>query len=131
MRIINFNNKSKYLIIFICFFILFVVYCFIFKIKSAQNDDNYTFSFNNRQKYGKMEKAMNSFKTIKTKCNYGIRGPRILCAIFTHRDLHKSTLLPVHNTWAKRFRLFILIIYIYNSVLGMYKTNCIQLNLKM
>jgi hypothetical protein len=40
--------------------------------------------------------------TIQTKCNYSENGPRILCAIFTHKSVHKTTLPPVHNTWAKR-----------------------------
>ena len=41
---------------------------------------------------------------LKTKCNYGPNGPRILCAIFTNRDAH-SKLHYVHNTWAKRFEI--------------------------
>ena len=41
-------------------------------------------------------------RVIETECDYGARGPRILCAVFTHRLVHKTTLLPVHNTWAKR-----------------------------
>ena len=39
---------------------------------------------------------------ILTKCKYGVKGPRILCAIFTHKALHNTTLIPVHKTWAKR-----------------------------
>ena len=36
------------------------------------------------------------------KCNYGPRGPRILCAIFTHPKYYRTRLVPVANTWAKR-----------------------------
>ena len=30
-----------------------------------------------------------------SKCKYQKGGPRILCAIFTHREVHNTTLLPV------------------------------------
>ena len=40
---------------------------------------------------------------IKTKCDYNEKGPRILCAIFIHQSFHKTKVLPVHETWAKRF----------------------------
>ena len=43
-----------------------------------------------------------SFEIIKTKCDYGESGPRILCAIYTHKAIHNTTLLFAHNTWAKR-----------------------------
>jgi hypothetical protein len=47
-----------------------------------------------------------SYEIIKTKCDYGESGPRILCAIYTHKAIHKTTLLFAHNTWAKRFFTF-------------------------
>jgi hypothetical protein len=43
-----------------------------------------------------------SHEIIKTKCEYGESGPRILCAIYTHKAIHNTTLLFAHNTWAKR-----------------------------
>jgi hypothetical protein len=48
------------------------------------------------------ENSRQSFEIIKTKCDYGESGPRILCAIYTHKAIHKTTLLFAHNTWAKR-----------------------------
>jgi glycoprotein-N-acetylgalactosamine 3-beta-galactosyltransferase len=42
------------------------------------------------------------YDIIETNCNYGENGPKILCAIYTHSIVHKTTLPPVHNTWAKR-----------------------------
>ena len=39
--------------------------------------------------------------TIYTKCNYTTKGPRILCAVFTHAKVH-SKVHYVQNTWAKR-----------------------------
>lgn len=53
------------------------------------------------------EKSSSREEIIETNCDYGPRGPRILCAIFTHRLVHKTTLLPVHNTWAKRYSFII------------------------
>ena len=47
-----------------------------------------------------------SFEIIKTKCEYGESGPRILCAIYTHKAIHNTTLLFAHNTWAKRYLIF-------------------------
>ena len=38
---------------------------------------------------------------IYTKCNYTQKGPRILCAVFTHSKVH-SKVHYVHNTWGKR-----------------------------
>jgi hypothetical protein len=48
-----------------------------------------------------------SYEIIKTKCDYGESGPRILCAIYTHKAIHNTTLLFAHNTWAKRFFTFL------------------------
>ena len=45
------------------------------------------------------------YEEIETKCNYGERGPRILCAVFIHQSFHKTKVQPVHNTWAKRLDL--------------------------
>ena len=43
-------------------------------------------------------KNVNSnYELIKTKCNYGENGPRILCAVFTHKNVHKTTLPPVNH----------------------------------
>jgi len=35
------------------------------------------------------------YQIIQTKCGYGENGPRILCAVFTHKSVHKTTLPPV------------------------------------
>ena len=40
---------------------------------------------------------------IENKCKYGPKGPRILCAVFTTKSSHKTKLMAVHNTWAKRY----------------------------
>ena len=42
------------------------------------------------------------YEEIQTKCKYGERGPRILCAVFIHQSFHKTRVQPVHETWGKR-----------------------------
>ena len=54
------------------------------------------------QKNLKIDVENSNLEIVKTKCNYGENWPRILCAIFTFKDVHKTTLIPVHETWAKR-----------------------------
>ena len=39
--------------------------------------------------------------TVLTKCKYNKNGPRILCAVFTHKKVH-SKVHYVHNTWGNR-----------------------------
>ena len=46
------------------------------------------------------------YEEIQTKCKYGERGPRILCAIFIHQSFHKTKVQPIQDTWAKRLLLF-------------------------
>ena len=46
-------------------------------------------------------KTLQKDNTVLTKCNYNNNGPRILCAVFTHKKVH-SKVHYVHNTWGKR-----------------------------
>jgi hypothetical protein len=40
---------------------------------------------------------------INDKCNYSaVKGPRIICAVFTIRKSHGTKLKAVHDTWSKR-----------------------------
>ena len=34
-------------------------------------------------------------------CKYGKSGPRIICAVFTHREAHDD-IRYIHNTWGRR-----------------------------
>ena len=58
---------------------------------------------NSNNKPTRLFNVHNDNATLLTKCDYGPKGPRILCAVFTYAQVHNTTLIPVHNTWAKRF----------------------------
>jgi hypothetical protein len=91
---INMNASTKQLRKY--FFVAGLVFLFVVLVVIQKQD---TFTNENSSK-------TQSYEIIKTKCDYGEKGPRILCAIYTHKAIHNTTLLFAHNTWAKRFVIF-------------------------
>ena len=92
MNIIRIKTKNLLFLFLGAFFVtLLVVYLFRPSIVVKPNITNFLYNQQNNNPFA-----------IKTKCDYGRRGPRILCAIFTHKEVHKKTLMPVHETWASR-----------------------------
>ena len=98
----NLAQRTKYYWVF-TLFVMFVLILFF-------NDQNNSMGILKKNlnstkddlKNGEFKWNSDTSNIIKTKCNYGENGPRVLCAIFTHKAVHKTTLPPVHNTWAKR-----------------------------
>ncbi len=90
----NFNNLKKFLILFGVFSLLFLF--LNYNLNSGQTQDIYESIYYNDSRINE------KIEIIKNKCNYGPNGPRILCAVFTHVSSHKTKLLAVHKTWAKR-----------------------------
>ena len=107
MRTINVKTKHVGLFAMVACLVFYGLYrCFCLVMSSHLNANNTEFSKTLYDDDKDMDEAKDNEKSrrrvIETECDYGARGPRILCAVFTHRLVHKTTLLPVHNTWAKR-----------------------------
>lgn len=65
---------------------------------------NYMISINQQKVEIEGQIVLNSRQAeniVLNKCDYKYDGPRILCAVFTHKKVH-SKVHYVHNTWGKR-----------------------------
>ena len=49
---------------------------------------------------------LNTLLIKNNSCNYGKKGARILCTVFTTRASHSTRMKAIHDTWSKRFLFF-------------------------
>lgn len=93
---------------FIC--LIFTSDCLSFNKSETFTSFNITRSYNQEFSIGKnfslgsdqFFKKIINFYDKKNKCDYGPKGPRILCAVFTYEKNHKTKAVSVDKTWGKR-----------------------------
>ena len=107
IKFINNTTKLKCIVIFstVWFFtyLLFGARYSSHQKSSKETSNNFDSKNIRETKYTRNSlNYFKSFEIVQTDCDYGENGPRILCAIFTYKAVHKTTLIPVHETWAKR-----------------------------